>query len=108
MPYIPPVATFLAQNLSSRATIFGCGDASKTTIIYLPNHNFTYASGISTAQLQYPRTETVALIANGVQVMAQNGTAGWGTCLGCAIMMKTSKTLPKACGPCLDEYCYSE
>jgi lysophospholipase len=106
MPFIPSVETFIAEGLNQRATFFGCNDISKVTIVYLPNYNFTFASNVPTAQLEYPKSETAAMIANGVQIGSQGGKDCWGTCLGCALMMKTGQTLPSECQACFAEYCY--
>lgn len=108
MPFIPSVETFIAEGLNQRATFFGCNATDKITIVYLPNYDFTYASNVSTLQLEYPETETEEMIANGVAIAAQNGTAGWGTCLGCAVMSKAGGTLPSACTACFAKYCYYE
>ena len=106
MPYIPPVATFVAEGLNKRATFFGCDDPSKVTIVYLPNTNFTFASNVDTLKLEYSEADTDAMIANGLQVATQGGKAGWATCLGCALMMKTEQALPSDCEACCKEYCY--
>ncbi|KAL2065664.1 hypothetical protein VTL71DRAFT_3334 [Oculimacula yallundae] len=106
MPFIPSVETFISQNLTTRATFFGCGDPEKVTIVYLPNAAFTFASGTSTAKLTYSEEETDSMIANGVQIGTQGDDSAWGTCLGCAIMMKTDQILPGACTACFEKYCY--
>ncbi|KAF2097096.1 lysophospholipase [Rhizodiscina lignyota] len=108
MPFIPSVDTFISQGLNKRATFFGCDDNSQLTIIYLPNTAYTYNSGQSTAKLEYTVAETDAMIANGVQIATQNGTSGWPTCLGCAIVKKTGGTLPSACTACFNKYCYRQ
>lgn len=107
MPVIPSVDTFISEGLNARATFFGCNDTSKITIIYLPNVNYTFDSGIATAQFVYSEDTTTAMISNGQAVAAQNGTEGWGTCLGCALMMKEGGALPSACTDCFSKYCYS-
>ena len=106
MPFIPSVETFVAQNLTTKATFFGCGDPEKVTIVYLPNAAYTFASNTATAKLAYSESETDSMIANGVQIGTQGDDAEWGTCLGCAIMMKTGQTLPSECTACFEEYCY--
>jgi lysophospholipase len=108
MPYIPSVATFISEGLASRATFFGCNDSSVITIVYLPNVAYTFASGVSTEQLEYSETETDEMIANGVEIATQGGSSTWATCLGCAIMMKTGEALPSDCTACFEEYCYYE
>lgn len=106
MPYIPSVETFISLGLNKRPTFFGCNDTTKATIVYLPNVNYTTQSNVATAQLAYPKNQTDAMIANGVAMASWNGSATWGTCLGCAIMMKTGTTLPTACAACFEELCY--
>jgi len=79
------------------------------TIVYIPNVNITFSSGVPTSQLEYPKNETIAMIANGVAVIETGGVGAgkeWGTCLGCAIMEKSQASLPKECGPCFTKYCY--
>lgn len=106
MPYIPSVDTFISEGLNQRATFFGCNATDKITIVYLPNYNFTFQSNVPTAQLEYQPAETDEMVANGVAIASQNGTAGWGVCLGCAILSKTKAKLPSACGECFEKYCY--
>ncbi|KAG0650083.1 Lysophospholipase 2 [Hyphodiscus hymeniophilus] len=106
MPFIPSVETFVSEGLNQRATFFGCNDTSKVTIVYIPNFNFTFASNVPTAQLAYPKNETAAMIANGVEMASQGGNECWGTCLGCALMMKTGQALPDECTSCFENYCY--
>jgi lysophospholipase len=106
MPFIPSVDTFISEGLNTRATFFGCNDTSKITIVYVPNVDYTFASNVSTDQLEYSKPETDSMIANGVQIANQGGKDGWGTCLGCALMMKTGQTLPSDCPACFTEYCY--
>ncbi|MCJ1478830.1 hypothetical protein MMC13_007514 [Lambiella insularis] len=107
MPAIPPVATFLAQGLNQRPTFFGCDDPAVTTLIYLPNVNYTFPSGEPTSKLQYSPSETAGMIANGVQVVTKGGDAGFPTCLACGIVKKTGEALPAACAACFAEYCYN-
>lgn len=105
MPYIPPVAVFVAQGLNMRATFFGCNQSDTTFIVYLPNVPYTYPSGQSTLKLQYSVAETDAMIANGVAIATQNGTSGWPFCLACALDNKATN-LPSGCNACFEKYCY--
>jgi len=106
MPSIPDVSTFVAQGLNKRATFFGCNESAAITIIYLPNVNYTYMSNVPTSQLVYSKDETDGIIGNGNAIATQNGTAGWPTCLGCAVLMKSQTGLPGACQDCFERYCY--
>ena len=74
MPFIPSVETFISEGLNTRATFFGCNDTSKVTIVYLPNHAYTAASDISTYQLEYSKTQTAAMIANGCKLRLRGVT----------------------------------
>ncbi|MCJ1442232.1 MAG: hypothetical protein MMC23_002725 [Stictis urceolatum] len=107
MPEIPSIQTFQAKGIDKKAAFFGCNDASKITIVWLPNTNYTYDSGTSTFNLQYSQAETGAMIANGVEIATQGGKKGWTTCLACALMKKTGEKLAGACEECFDEYCYN-
>ncbi|MCJ1369459.1 hypothetical protein MMC20_000670 [Loxospora ochrophaea] len=107
MPVIPPVATFVSQGLNKRPTFFGCNDATKVTIVYLPNVNYTFPSNEPTSKLQYSPSETSGMIANGVEIATKNGDPQWPTCLGCGIMKKTGGALPAACAGCFTQYCYN-
>ncbi|KAK8209794.1 lysophospholipase [Phyllosticta capitalensis] len=107
MPQIPSVDTFLSEGLNTRPVFFGCNDADVITIIYLPNYNYSYASNVSTLQLEYEATETAALVANGVEIASYGGKADFGPCMACGIMQKSGATLPSECTDCLASYCYN-
>jgi lysophospholipase len=106
MPYIPSVDTFISEGLNKHATFFGCNEQDKLTIVYIPNVNITFQSNESTLKVQYSKNETDGMIANGLAMANQGGEKGWGTCLGCAIMMKTGTRLPTDCQACFQKYCY--
>ena len=107
MPAIPPVSTFLSEGLNVRPTFFGCNNPNALTVVYLPNTNYTFDSGQSTARLEYDVADTMAMVANGVQIGSFGGNATWAECLACGIMRKSGVTLPKGCGACLEEFCYN-
>lgn len=108
MPPIPPSSTFVDAGLNQRATFFGCDDKEALTIIYLPNYNFTYASGTPTWQFTYTVNEVDGMIGNGNAIATQNGDAGWPVCLACGVMVKSGEVLPEECKACLDKYCWRE
>jgi lysophospholipase len=76
-------------------------------IVYLPNKEYSYDSGEPTAKIVYSKTETRAMIANGVQVATQDGEQGWGLCMACAIKNRDEQ-LPEGCQACFDKYCYRQ
>ncbi|KAF2481690.1 lysophospholipase [Neohortaea acidophila] len=106
MPYIPPVNTFVSEGLNERATFFGCNETDTVFIIYLPNVPYIYPSGTSTAMLEYTEAQTDGMIANGVQIALQNGTAGWPECLACGINTKSGAKPSSTCNACFKKYCY--
>lgn len=107
MPTVPSNDTLVAKGYNQRPTFFGCSDsADLMTIIYLPNYNYTYPSGISTLQLQFSKEQIDGMLSNGVAVATGNNTdADLATCIGCAIVQKTQTTLPQKCTQCFDRYC---
>lgn len=107
MPAIPRSSVFLSKGYNIRPTFFGCNDNDKVTIIYLPNHNYTFQSGQSTFKLQYTPAETHGMIKNGGQVATFGGNATFPTCLGCTIVKKTSIALPGVCQKCFEDFCYN-
>lgn len=107
LPTIPDQETFLSQGLNKRAVFFGCDEPETVTIVYLPNVNYTYQSGVSTEKFQYDYDVTNGLIGNGMAVATQDGDEGWGLCLACGIMMKESGvSLPDGCNACFEQWCY--
>lgn len=107
MPFVPDVNTFVSQGLNQRATFFGCDEPDTTFIVYLPNREYSFASGQSTGKVVYSKDETRAMIANGVQVGTQDGEEGWGLCLACAIKSR-EEGLPEGCAACFDKHCYRQ
>ncbi|KAG9234079.1 acyl transferase/acyl hydrolase/lysophospholipase [Amylocarpus encephaloides] len=107
MPTIPPVDVFVAQGLNTRATFFGCDEPEKTTIIYLPNADYTFNSGTSTTKIGCSKDDTNSMITNGNQVAEQGEREGWATCPGCGIMKKAAQSLPAECTACFAEYCFT-
>lgn len=107
MPVIPDPSVFVSQGFSQKPKFFGCNDNNVMTIAYVPNTNYTFDSGQDTFRLQYSKSDTDAMIANGNLVGSNNGDAMWATCLGCAIMKKSGASLPAACQSCFTSYCYN-
>lgn len=107
MPVIPSVATFVSEGLDQKPTFFGCNTNDTATIVYIPNHNYTYQSGTPTGKIQYYSNETDGMVANGVEIGSYGGKANWPLCLGCGIMKKSGETLPDGCAACFDEYCFN-
>ncbi|KAI9685666.1 MAG: hypothetical protein M1822_004226 [Bathelium mastoideum] len=107
MPIIPDVSTFKSSGFNSRPTFFGCNTPETLTIIYLPNHQFTYDSGTSTEKMEYTKKETDAMIANGVAVATYNGNQTFGGCVACALVKKTAQNLPDNCKSCFSDFCFN-
>ncbi|EXJ53608.1 phospholipase A2 [Cladophialophora psammophila CBS 110553] len=117
-PSIPDQNTFVNLGLNSRPTFFGCNLANMTgdapLIVYLPNFPYSYASNVSTFDLQYNNTERNAIVQNGFDVATMaNGTidSEWPVCVGCAILSRslerTGVAVPVACQDCFVRYCWN-
>jgi lysophospholipase len=107
MPSVPEPSEFISQKLNQRATIFGCNDPSKVTLVWLPNQKWSYDSNVATSQFEYTTDETAAMIQNGNSIATQGGDKQWTVCLACVIVHKTATFLPDDCKACLEKYCYS-
>jgi lysophospholipase len=109
MPFIPESSVLLAAGLTTRPVFFGCGDASKATIVWMPNYEAIPGGGnTDTSRMQYSPADSAQVIKNGAAVMSQNNSPAWAKCLGCAIMQKTGSFLPSSCGACFTKYCYKQ
>ncbi|KAK5118202.1 hypothetical protein LTR85_008182 [Meristemomyces frigidus] len=108
MPFIPSTDVFASENLTMRAQFFGCYEQNTVTLVWIPLASFTYISDTSGAQLEYPVSETDGIIGNGNAIATQNGDSEWPTCLACAIMKKSTTTLPSECQACFSKYCYAQ
>ena len=106
IPDIPPLESFAANNLTMRAQFFGCNEPNTTTIIWLPLVSYTSPpSNINTFSLRLDKATIDNLIRNGNLIATQNDEPDWPICLGCAIVVKSSKSLPPKCEACLQKYC---
>ncbi|KAJ5359615.1 uncharacterized protein N7496_012028 [Penicillium cataractarum] len=117
-PPVPDVDTFLKNGLNTRPTFFGCNASSLSTpaplIVYLPNHDISFASNYSIHTENFTDAERDAVIMNGYNVATQaNGTLDdeWSTCVGCAVLSRsldrTGTTVPEACTKCFQRYCWN-
>lgn len=104
MPAVPSVDVFLAQNLSSRASFYGCYDKSKTTVIYFPNTNETTTSG---STFFFSPEDINAVYYGGAGMADQYGDDQWASCLACGITHKKDWKLPDECEQCLAKYCWT-
>ncbi|KIW05489.1 uncharacterized protein PV09_03373 [Verruconis gallopava] len=107
MPSIPTPDVIVSNNLNKHAIFLGCHDASKVTIVWLPNAKYNFDSNVSTSQFQFTSDETAGMIANGNMIATQGGDNQWSICLACAITHKTARYLPDECKACLEKYCVS-
>lgn len=103
-PAVPAVGEFS----TSQAQFFGCNETDAVTVVYLPNSDWSYASNVSTLQLQFTTAETKGLIDNGNQIATQGGDEYWAGCLACGLTLKSvgAENLPSGCDACLDFYCW--
>jgi lysophospholipase len=106
MPEIPPPAVFVDLGLNKKPTFFGC-QGSSTTIVYLPNTNYTMQSNISSYSLDYTPDDVTNMIINGNMVATMGGNSTWPYCLACGILLKVNNGMvPQDCSACLREFCW--
>jgi lysophospholipase len=107
MPVVPSPTAYFSNYTSGNPIFFGCKNSSVATIVWIPNTNVTYDSGISTFSLQYDSTLSEDMVANGNAVMSRGNSAAWATCLGCAILDAGGLKVPSSCEACFKQYCYA-
>ncbi|KAH7119963.1 acyl transferase/acyl hydrolase/lysophospholipase [Dendryphion nanum] len=100
MPVIP------SSVRSALPTIFGCDEPNAATIVYLPNNNFTYNSGVSTVKFDFLQSEIQGIVGNGNAVANAGGEKDWPLCLACAVTGKSGGKRPAGCAGCREKYCY--
>ena len=61
MPEVPSQSEFLAQGLGKGPKFFGCKGKDKMMIIYLPNRDYSFQSGLPTFKLRYQLSETAGM-----------------------------------------------
>ena len=114
MPLVPAVSND-SQIPMRDPQFFGCHDASRIMIIYLPNNQWLDKSIIqanqATSKQSYTPAETDNMIAN-AKLDATQGTNNpdWPICVACATM-KNFQTftgaLKEKCQTCFQKYCYN-
>lgn len=113
---------FVAQQLNSRPTFFGCDDSSPVPlVIYLANGGpppgQTPLTNTSTTQTQYPIDEVQAMLDQTFTIATQgrpvNDTqaidSDWPACLACAIVDRKRGHVERSgiCSDCFSRYCWS-
>ena len=109
-PFIPDVNTFVSQGLNVRPTFFGCNETNVPLVIYLPNTNISFPSGIATFTPTYSEADTRGLIENGLNVATQSNSTQWARCVACAIARRIqglyAASTSAECRSCFDTYCF--
>ena len=129
----PPVpqnqSTFLAQNLTTRPTFFGCNSSTGSAdplVIYIANGGAPLGqapvTNTSALQLSYGADQIDAMLAQtfdiatqGIPVLQLDGTLEkdpeWPACLACALVDRSRREAGTArsgvCAGCMDRYCWS-
>lgn len=108
MPEIPPPGLFVDQQLNEEPTFFGCDDADKTMIVYIPNRAYILGTSPPWWQLQIDSALVRQMVENGNLVATMKGSSEWPICVGCAIYSKSNKadSMPAACEACLERFCW--
>lgn len=119
-PYVPDTNTFLANNLTTRPTFFGCYASNLTSlssipplVVYVPNVPYTTWSNTSTFKMTYSDKEKRKIIQNGFEVSSRYNLtidSDWQKCVSCAIIQRSleslNQTQPEECQRCFDNYCW--
>jgi lysophospholipase len=84
-PFIPDLNTFVSQGLNVRPSFFGCNETNVPLVIYLPNTNISFSSGVPTFQRTYSETDTRDLIQNGLNIATRSNSTRWARCVACVI-----------------------
>jgi lysophospholipase len=110
-PFIPDVNTFVSQGLNIRPTFFGCNQTNVPLVIYHPNTNISFPSGVATFTRTYSESDTRGLIQNGLNVATQSNSTQWARCVACAIARRIGglygTTTSTECRTCFDTYCFT-
>ncbi|KAI0673290.1 lysophospholipase [Trametes maxima] len=130
-PSIPSTpAEFLAHNLTTRPTFFGCASAASSgepLVVYIANGGAPLGqrpvTNAPTTKLAYTKAEAQAVLDQVWDVATQGipvevggaGAAGkdpeWPVCLACAVAERARRAVgvPRAgaCASCLERYCWS-
>ncbi|TFK53593.1 lysophospholipase [Heliocybe sulcata] len=117
----PPVPSsvedFIAENLTTHPSFFGCNSSAPTPlIIYLPNGapppGQPAITNTSSGQLEYSLTEVQAMLDQTHAIATMAGVDDdWPACLACAVVDRARERLGAAregiCSTCMERYCWS-
>ncbi|CCH44458.1 lysophospholipase [Wickerhamomyces ciferrii] len=119
-PYVPDQNTFIAHNLTTQPTFFGCDSSNLTDLSYVPplvvyiaNEPYSFSSNTSTFKLEYDEEEKLGMIQNGYEVASRYNMTideDWNKCVACAIIRRTqernNEEQSAECAKCFEEYCW--
>lgn len=119
-PYVPDQNTFIANNLTTKPTFFGCNASNLTDLSYIPplvvyiaNLPYTYWSNTSTFKMEYDDEEKRSMIQNGFEVSSRYNLTidpDWQKCVSCAIIRReqerNNQTQSEECQRCFEDYCW--
>ncbi|EXJ89618.1 hypothetical protein A1O3_02685 [Capronia epimyces CBS 606.96] len=119
-PEVPPPATFIKRNYTSKPVFFGCDtqytttrNASSPIVLYLTNTPYSAYSNFTWFKSTFTPVQTHELLVNSFDIATQgNGTldADWAQCLGCAAIDRSLTRLGidrvAQCEACLQKYCW--
>ncbi|CAF1314396.1 unnamed protein product [Adineta steineri] len=110
-PVIPAASVFVSQGLNVNPTFFGCNQTGVPLVIYLPNTNITFQSGLATFTPTYSEDTTRGMILNGFNVATRSNNTAWSRCLACAIARRKgglyTATTSAECAGCFKTYCFN-
>ncbi|BEI82122.1 hypothetical protein CcaverHIS002_0212820 [Cutaneotrichosporon cavernicola] len=111
MPMVPSPNGFINGGFNTRPTFFGCNDTDTPLIIYLPNYPYSAWTNISSLTLTQSTNVTATQIVSAESSLTLNGTAGWPTCLACALTDRangyTAANRSSVCAECFSVFCWN-
>ncbi|RKP30151.1 hypothetical protein METBISCDRAFT_31146 [Metschnikowia bicuspidata] len=128
-PYVPLVDRLIEDGFGDQPVFFGCNAAELEplaeyhdyiveatdipVVVYIPNREYTYASNVSSLQVDFDRGEMSGIIANGFAVSTRGNfsdDSDWGKCVGCAIIRREQERRGDdqldECRACFENYCW--
>jgi len=83
IPDTPSLDTFVEnKNLTNRASFHGCYDFDSPALVYIPNHEVSFASNFSYSKLQWDESEQYAMLQNGFDQLTEEDLP---ECLSCLL-----------------------
>ena len=119
-PVVPPPATFINREYTTKPTFFGCeanltntGDFSAPIVLYMPNAPYSAYTNYSWLQESFSHEQMSVVLTNSFNYVTQGNSTldkEWPECLGCAVVDRTLTKVgmerTEQCQRCMTRYCW--